>query len=277
MSVPEREVSDPAGPGRYSAVMSAPQSRDPDIPPRALEDSEAALRRVDEELETLRYAIAHDLRAPLRTIDGFTRSVLEAPSEGLSEEARADLERVRAAAVRMGRLIDDLARMLGAARTGLQVERVDLTALAETAAQALWRSEPDRRVTFAIEPGVSAHGDRRLLGLALEQLLGNAWKFTRPHPTARIAFETTTRDGARGYVVRDDGVGYDPAYGAKLFTAFQRLHPTSEFEGSGIGLALVRRIVHRHRGTVWAEGALERGAAFGFTLGTPPEGPGEGA
>jgi len=233
---------------------------------RRLERAELALHQVDDELETLRHAVAHDLRAPLRAIDGFSRAVVEDHAAVLPAEARADLERVRAAALRMGRLIDDLVGMLGAARPGFEPERVDLSDLAESLADALRRAEPGRRVSFEVQPGLVAEGDRRLLRAALEQLFRNAWKFTRPHAEACITFGATERDGRRGYFVRDDGVGFDPRYAGKLFIAFQRLHPTAEFEGAGLGLAMVRRIVHRHRGEVWAEGAPGRGATFGFTL-----------
>jgi light-regulated signal transduction histidine kinase (bacteriophytochrome) len=233
---------------------------------RRLARAESALRQVDDELETLRHAVAHDLRAPLRSIEGFSRAVLEDHAAALPEPARADLERVRAAGARMARLIDELVGMLHAARPGFAVERVDLSALATAVAQTLRRAEPGRRVTFEIEPGLVDDGDRRLLRVALEHLLGNAWKFTRPKPEARIAFAAVARDARRGYVVRDDGVGFDPRWADKLFTAFQRLHPTAEFEGIGIGLATVRRIVARHRGEVWAEGSPGAGATFGFTL-----------
>ena len=143
---------------------------------------------------------------------------------------------------------------------------VDLSGIAQTIAADLRRSEPNRKAEFSITPGLVATGDPRLLRVALENLLGNAWKYTSKHPTARIEFGTTEREGAGVYFVRDDGAGFDMAQVGKLFAPFRRLHGASEFEGTGIGLATVQRIIHRHGGRIWAEGAVDQGATFYFTL-----------
>jgi light-regulated signal transduction histidine kinase (bacteriophytochrome) len=166
----------------------------------------------------------------------------------------------------MGHLIDDLLNLSRLSRSELQRERVDLSALAQQIVAELQRREPERSVTFVSAEGAEAHGDARLLRLVLENLLDNAWKFTAKHPHARIEFGMTGQNGRPVYHVRDDGAGFDQAYADKLFGAFQRLHSAAEFEGNGIGLATVQRIIFRHGGRVWAEGEVERGATFYFTL-----------
>jgi light-regulated signal transduction histidine kinase (bacteriophytochrome) len=172
---------------------------------------------------------------------------------------------VRAAAQRMGQLIDDLLNLSRMTRSEMTWETVDLSALAQSVAAELKKTQPERQVEFVIAPGVVANGDAQLLRIAMENLLGNAWKFTEKQPRARIEFGVTQHDGKPAYFVRDNGVGFDMTYVDKLFTPFQRLHPVTEFPGTGIGLALVQRIVHRHGGRVWAEGEVGRGTTFYFT------------
>lgn len=235
-----------------------------------LEDLVAArtlkLESLNRELEAFCYSVSHDLRAPLRSIDGFSQILLEDYAAGLDTRGRQHLGRIRAASQRMGQLIDDLLNLSRVSRGELRMQRVDLSALAQKVIDLLRESAPERDVEFVIEEGVIADGDPRLLRVVLENLFGNAWKFTSKHPRARIEFGRTERQGRLVYFVRDDGAGFDMAYLDKLFGAFQRLHSPSEFEGTGIGLATVQRIIHRHGGRIWAEGAVEQGATFYFTL-----------
>jgi PAS domain S-box-containing protein len=226
----------------------------------------AQLEAANAELDAFAYSVSHDLRAPLRSIDGFSLALLEDSDDRLDAAGRDHLRRVRAAAQRMALLIDDLLGLSRVTRAALQREPVDLSAIAGAVAAELERSEPGRCVEFAIAPGLGAEGDPRLLRVVLENLLGNAWKYTGKNLRARIEFAATEAGGARAYYVRDDGAGFEMAYADKLFGAFQRLHSNDEFEGTGIGLATVQRIVHRHGGRVWAEGAVGRGATFYFTL-----------
>jgi PAS domain S-box-containing protein len=226
-----------------------------------------ALRQANRELAATTYSIAHDLRSPLRALDGFSR-ILEIDHAGqLDAEGIALLRRIRSNSQRMGELIDGI---LGLARLGqgdLQVRRVELSALAQGVLDELRRAHPDRRVEARVEPGLAAAGDPRLLALVVQNLLENAWKFTRDRDPARIEFGQEAHGGEAAYFVRDNGAGFDPAYAGQLFGAFQRLHRASEFEGHGIGLASVKRVVERHGGRVWADGAEGRGATFYFTLG----------
>jgi PAS domain S-box-containing protein len=234
---------------------------------RLLADQAAELTAVNAELEAFAYSVSHDLQAPLRRIDGFSRILLEDFSDALDEEAKRYLNRVRAGAQQMGQLIDDILKLSRATRGGLSRETVDLSALALAAAKALREEEPDRDVQLVIAPGVLAQGDKRLLRVVMQNLLGNAWKFTRATARPRVEFGVTEKQGQRVYFVRDNGVGFDMAYAEKLFEPFQRLHSAAEFPGSGIGLAIVQRIIRRHGGAVWAEGAVGEGATLYFTLG----------
>ncbi len=234
-----------------------------------LEDANRKLAGTNKELESFSYSVSHDLRAPLRTIDGFSRILLEDYAEDLGEEAHDYLGRVRAASVHMGHLIDDLLNLSRVTRSPLRREPVDLSVLASGIAKELQNSQPEREVEFVIEEGVTAWGDARLLLVALENLLGNACKFTSKTPGGRIEFGVEQGPGG-AYYVRDNGAGFDMNYAGKLFGAFQRLHGSGEFEGTGIGLATVQRIIHRHGGRVWAEGEVGRGAVFYFTLGGMP-------
>ena len=242
---------------------------------RELAETRAALieelERKNKELEAFSYSVSHDLRAPLRAIDGFSRALVDDCSDSLDERGRNYLHRVRAAAQRMGELIDDLLQLSRVGRTELQKQRVDLSALARSVAADLQRVEPERSVQFLIPEGVTADGDRGLLQAVLENLLGNAWKFTGTAGEAAIEFGAVERDGAPAYFVRDNGVGFDMAYAGKLFAPFQRLHSETKFPGTGIGLATVHRIIERHGGRVWAESAVGRGATFFWSLpGTGP-------
>ena len=228
-----------------------------------LEDANRELEGTNRELEAFSYSVSHDLRAPLRTIDGFSQILSEDYAERLDDEGLDYLTRVRTASRHMAELIDDLLDLSRVGRRPLKRERVDLGALVAGIAEDLKRSEPGRDVDFVVEEGVVARCDVGLLKVALENLIGNAWKFTSREERATIRF------GASGgaFYVSDDGAGFDAAYKDKLFGAFQRLHGPEEFEGTGIGLATVARIVHRHGGEVWAEGAVGEGATFFFTLG----------
>ncbi|HET6584020.1 MAG TPA: response regulator, partial [Nannocystaceae bacterium] len=224
------------------------------------------LERKNRELEAFSYSVSHDLRAPLRSIDGFSKLLLDDYVAHLDPVAQDYLSRVRGAARRMGELIDDLLELSKVGRMELRLERVDLSRLAREIAAELTRSDPGRRVEWTIADDITAHGDPRLLRVVLDNLLGNAWKFTAKTESATIQF-TATHEAARTvYAVRDNGAGFDMAYASKLFGAFQRLHPEREFAGTGIGLATVQRIVDRHGGDIWAEGAVGRGATLSWTL-----------
>jgi len=229
-----------------------------------------------EELDAFSYSVSHDLRAPLRAIDGFSAAVIASESDQLSVRGRSDLERVRRATERMGRLIDDLLRLSRLSRVPLTCEAIDLTAMAGDVCAELAAREPTRVVTVRVADGLVAFGDPGLVRVVLEQLLGNAWKFTAHTPDAHIDVGRVPGEGhggdlKPGFFVRDNGAGFDPTYGHKLFGAFQRLHTDAEFEGTGIGLATVKRIVTRHGGTVEAEGRPGDGATLTFTL--PEESP----
>jgi PAS domain S-box-containing protein len=227
----------------------------------------AELETSNRELEAFAYSVSHDLRAPLRGIDGFSLALLEDYGEGLDSRARDYLERIRASAQRMGGLIDDLLTLSRVSRAILRRERVDLTALVRRIARELAEGDPERRVAFEVADGLTAHADRSLLEVVLRNLLGNAWKFTSRRREAHIEVATAEREGRRWFVVRDDGVGFDMQYVGKLFHAFQRLHSPAEYEGAGVGLATVQRVVARHGGKLFAEGEVDAGASFYFTLG----------
>ena len=224
------------------------------------------LEGANKELESFAYSVSHDLRAPLRGIDGFSQVLLEDYEEKLDEEGKDYLGRIRSGTQRMGHLIDDLLRLSRLTRSEMRHEPVNLSTLAEKVSVALRESGSERKVTFDITPNLKAHGDRYLLGVAIENLFSNAWKFSSSHDQARIEFGVEKLEGKNAYFIRDDGVGFDMAYADKLFGAFQRLHGTTEFPGSGIGLATVQRIIHRHGGHIWAESKVGEGATFYFTL-----------
>ncbi len=231
-----------------------------------LEKRGADLEATNRELETFAYSVSHDLRAPLRAIDGFSQVLMEDHGEKLDAEGRNCLSRVRAATQRMGELIDCLLGLARLNRQEVQRSNVDLSAVAGAIAENLRQNDPSREVDFVIAPGAQAQGDRRLLEVALQNLLANAWKFTGKSPHARIEFGVSGENGKSIFFVRDNGAGFDMAYAGKLFGTFQRLHAQGEFEGHGIGLATVRRVINRHGGRIWAEGQVGKGATFSFTL-----------
>jgi signal transduction histidine kinase len=225
----------------------------------------AQYQEVNKELESFCYSVSHDLRAPLRHISGFSNILQEDYFDRLDEEGRDYLRRICAVASRMGGMIDDLLRISRVSRTKMNLATVDLSQLAENAANLFSEAEPERTVRFEIEPGLSVRGDVTLLGMVMQNLIGNAWKYSAHNRDAVISFGKATCNGRETFFVRDNGVGFDMAYGDKLFRVFERLHG-EEFEGSGIGLATVQRIINRHRGEIWAEGKVGAGATFYFTL-----------
>jgi PAS domain S-box-containing protein len=218
-------------------------------------------------LESFTYSVSHDLRAPLRALSGFSEALLEDYRDVLDEQGREYAQRIRAASEQMATLIDDLLHLSRVARAELHLRSVDLGAEAARVAGELQRYEPDRNVHFIIQRPVRARADRTLIRTVLQNLLGNAWKFTSGRDEASIEFGTRPAgDAAICCYVRDNGAGFDPQYVDKLFTPFQRLHTTREFPGTGVGLASVRQIVERHGGHAWAEGAVGEGATIYFTL-----------
>jgi signal transduction histidine kinase len=234
--------------------------------PAELEKINRQLVIANKELEAFSYSISHDLRTPLRAIDGFSRIVLQEHSHQIDAEGQKSLQRICAAAQRMGELIDDLLNLSHLSRQEMQIQEVDLAPMAENIAQDLTKNEPDRRVAFSIHPHIKVRGDPPLLRILLENLLGNAWKFTSKREHARIEFGILERNGQQICFIQDNGAGFDMAFQNQLFGAFHRLHTDKEFPGTGIGLATVFRIVHRHGGDIWAEGEVDKGATFYFTL-----------
>ena len=227
----------------------------------------ADLEEANKELDAFSYTVSHDLRTPLSIIDGFSQALLENYAATLDARGRDYLQRICGATQRMADLIDALLGLSHVTRAELVWEVVDVSALARAIATDLQRGEPTRQAEFVIADGVVAHGDARLLGVVLENLFSNAWKFTARQPWARIEFGSLPqREGSLVFFVRDNGVGFDMAYADKLFRAFQRLHGRTEYPGTGVGLATVQRIIHRHGGRIWAEGAVGQGATFYFTL-----------
>ncbi|MDQ3267492.1 MAG: ATP-binding protein, partial [Pseudomonadota bacterium] len=224
------------------------------------------LAAANHELEAFSYSVSHDLRAPLRSIDGFSRVLLDDYSAHLDETGKDYLQRVRAATQRMGQLIDDMLKLSRVTRSEMNFKSVNLSMLAQTVADELQQTQPERHVEFVCTPGMTVRGDAHLLKVALENLLGNAWKFTSKREQAHVEIGVTHKVEASVYFVRDNGAGFDMAYVGKLFSAFQRLHAMTEFPGIGIGLATVQRIIHRHGGRVWAEGEPGKGSTFYFTL-----------
>lgn len=225
------------------------------------------LRAVNEELEAFTYSVSHDLRAPLRGINGFSRALLEDHSDKLSDEGKDWLGRICGAIEHMGQLIDDLLGLSRITRAEMTRNTVDVTELANLVATQLQENDPTREVEFAIQHGMKANGDPRFIRIILENLLGNARKFTGKISKPRIEVGSMQAEGTEAFFVRDNGAGFDKTYADKLFGAFQRLHSADEFPGTGIGLATVSRIVHRHGGRAWAEGEVGKGATFYFTLG----------
>ena len=231
-----------------------------------LQQRTAALEAANSELEAFNYSVAHDLRAPLRGIDSFSRLLIDKYSQQLDDEGLAYLDRVRAAAARMSQLIDALLTLAQVGRGELQPSELDFSDLVQTVASEIAAANPERNVRVAIAPGMRAYGDPRLLRVVVGNLLENAWKFTgrRKRPAIEVGpVQNTTQPT---YYVRDNGAGFDPAYASRLFAAFQRLHAEREFPGTGIGLAIVHRVISRHGGTVWADSRPDQGATFYFAL-----------
>jgi two-component system sensor histidine kinase/response regulator len=234
---------------------------------RHLQSRVEELIAVNRELDSFSYTVSHDLRAPLIRIDGFSRALLENYADKIDEHGRLYLERVRSASQRMCQLVDDLLNFSRVGRMDLHPERVDLCEIARSVAAEIQTRVPERQAAFVIPDHVMATGDGTLLRSVLSNLLENAWKFTRRREDASIQFGINQQDGVLTYFVKDNGAGFDPALEHKLFRPFERLHSASEFEGTGIGLATVERIIKRHGGRVWAEGSVNNGATFYFTLG----------
>jgi PAS domain S-box-containing protein len=232
-------------------------------------EANKSLLEANKNLEAFTYSVSHDLRAPLRALSGFSEALLEDYADVLDEQGQEYARRIRAASEQMATLIDDLLHLSRVARAELHPQWVDLGTEAARIAEELQNHEPDRNVHFAIERPVRVRADRTLIRTVLQNLLGNAWKFTSGRDEASIEFGTRpTGDATTCCYVRDNGAGFDPQYVGKLFTPFQRLHTTREFPGTGVGLASVQAIVNRHGGHAWAEGAVGEGATFFFTLGT---------
>jgi PAS domain S-box-containing protein len=227
----------------------------------------AQLETANRELESFAYSVSHDLRAPLRGIDGWSLALAEDYASLLDTRAQKYLDRVRSEAQRMGCLIDDMLQLSRVARSGMKVGPIDLTGIAQSVADRLQDSNSNRNIEFVIEPGLTGTGDPRLLEIALTNLMANAVKFTGPRMKARIEIGQAHEQGRHPFYVRDNGVGFDMAYADKLFNAFQRLHKASEFPGTGVGLATVQRVIHRHGGRIWAEAQVDQGATFYFTIG----------
>ncbi|MBB6091616.1 PAS domain S-box-containing protein [Povalibacter uvarum] len=228
------------------------------------------LEHSNRELEAFSYSVSHDLRGPLRAISGFTGLLRERHFGTFDNDSQRYIERIEAGTQRMAALIDDLLELGRVTRLELKCEQVDLSSLAEAIVQRLRERSPQRAATFDIQPGLHVWADLRLLEIVLENLLDNAWKFTAGRSAADIVFGVCQMGADRAFLVRDNGVGFDPRYASNLFGVFQRLHATTEFPGTGVGLATVQRIVQRHGGRIWAEAEVDRGAVFYFTLAEEP-------
>jgi light-regulated signal transduction histidine kinase (bacteriophytochrome) len=224
----------------------------------------AELETINRELEAFSYSVSHDLRAPLRTVDGFSLALEEDYADAVGAEGKDYIRRVRAGVQRMGQLIDALLQLSRITRADLERSDFDLTELAESVAAALKQENPDRDIEFRIQSGMKMNGDPKLIRVALENMLGNSVKFTSKLPAALIEFGWD--DQAQAWFVRDNGAGFDMEYAGRLFSAFHRLHGDKDFKGSGIGLATVARVIRRHHGSIWAESVVNKGATFWFAL-----------
>lgn len=234
---------------------------------RKVMERTAALQNAYDEMEAFTYSVSHDLRSPLRATDGFSQALLEDYGDKLDATAQDYLSRIRLASQKMGGLIDDLLQLSRQTRTTMVPSTIDLGVIARQIISEMTLQSPERHVDFTIKGDLNAYADANLMYIVLDNLLGNGWKYTSLHPNATIEFGSFIENSEKVYYVRDDGAGFDMAYVEKLFKPFQRLHSVDEFAGNGIGLAMVYRIIKRHFGRVWAEGEIEKGATFFFTLG----------
>lgn len=231
-----------------------------------LDETNTTLHAVNTELESFAYSVSHDLRSPLRGLDGLSLALIEDYGEKIDDTGRALLHRIRSESQRMGQLIDGILALSRLTRGDFSRQTLDLSKMAESTLEALKTDEPNRYVKTTVQPDLKAEGDPRLMDAVMQNLLANAWKFTAKKDEPSVQFGAKQQDGKTVYFVKDNGAGFDMAYVGKLFGAFQRLHTVQEFPGTGIGLATVQRIIHRHGGTIWAEGQLNQGATFYFTL-----------
>ncbi len=231
-----------------------------------LRNLNTSLEAANKELETFSYSVSHDLRAPLRSIDGNSQVLLEDHAHQLDEQGKVLIGRIQEGCERMAQLIEDLLNLSRLSRTEMYREEVNLSELVSSILSELQRSQPEREASFKIIEGLTADADAQLLRIALENLLGNAWKFTSKQPCTVIEFGVKQQENHQVFFIRDNGAGFNMAYANKLFGAFQRLHANTEFEGTGIGLATVQRVIARHGGRIWAESELEKGATFFFIL-----------
>jgi light-regulated signal transduction histidine kinase (bacteriophytochrome) len=234
---------------------------------RRVDERTSQLQTVNQELESFAYSVSHDLRAPLRSIDGFSQALLEDYDAVLDASGKHFLSRIRASSQRMGQLIDDLLTLSRVTRREFKQQEVDLSAMAAEIIDVLQQQDSQRTVAVKIEDDISANGDARMLRIVLENLLGNAWKFTSTRENAEIQFTTFEQDNETVYRICDNGVGFNMEYADKLFKAFQRLHGMTEFEGTGVGLATVKRVIDRHGGRIWFDAEEDKGATFFFTIG----------
>jgi signal transduction histidine kinase len=226
----------------------------------------AQLQAANKELETFSYSVSHDLRAPLRGIDGFSQILLEEYQDKVDEQGKNYLQRMRLGTQRMGQIIDGMLNLSRISRSDMKIQQVNLSNIVQKLANELCETQPERQVDFKIQKEIIVRGDNQLLNIVLDNLVRNAWKYTSKHQTAQIEFGAMHKENSVVYFVRDDGAGFDMTYSQKLFGTFQRLHTASDFPGTGIGLATVQRIIRRHGGEVWAEGETEKGATFYFTI-----------
>lgn len=224
------------------------------------------LEALNKELESFSYSVSHDLRAPLRSIDGFSNKILKDYGSMFNDQGKDYFTRIMKASQTMGHLIDDLLKLARLSRVEMNLTETNISIIAESIAEELKSSEPERKAFITVQPNMVIVADRQLIQIALQNLLGNAWKYTRKKPVTEIEFGNLSKNGQTVYFIKDNGVGFDMKYVDKLFGAFQRLHSATEFEGTGIGLATVLRIIRRHKGNIWADGELNKGATFFFTL-----------
>jgi light-regulated signal transduction histidine kinase (bacteriophytochrome) len=231
-----------------------------------IQQTTAQLQASNQELEAFAYSVSHDLRSPLRAIDGFSSALIEDYGDRFDDEARDYFDRIRRNIQRMGTLIDDLLRLSRVSRSEMQYVDVNLSDLVQEQIDELQSINPERQVKFAIVPNIIVSADRALMQVVISNLVQNAWKFTSHHDSAMIEFGVLQQEERLTYFMRDDGAGFNMTFANMLFGVFQRLHNTNEFPGTGIGLATVQRAIHRHGGKVWAEGVVEQGATIYFTV-----------